>query len=452
MNSLILKTEEAIKDLKVFNKPLVVGVSGGPDSVALVYILKMLNLNIRVAHLNHGLRGEESEDDAKLVKALAKKMNIPYTIEKRFIPNTGSIQQAARNVRYNFFAEVCKENNTDTVFLAQHADDQLETVLMNFFRGASITGLSGIKRVSRYRGLTLIRPFLRCTKKEILTFLKENNIDYRIDSSNLKEKYLRNKFRLNIIPFLEENLGHGFKETILRNVDVFSMEEDYLNQEAQTVLSKVLKEKDKHNYNQYDIVMDVSLKNYHKAIIARVIKLVVSELYQVRDFTSQNIFDIVELCLSDKPKSINLPNGAIFAKWDNNLAFYTEKNFQNSTETVKIVLNEGIIFGNKELIISESKNKQPTHEFSADQLKFPLFIRSRKEGDRIKISVGATKKLKSFFIDEKIPRHQRDNIPILTDANDNIVSVVGYRVSPQHYIREDTRKKLYLYVKELGGR
>lgn len=447
MNQLILKVQEEIDELHLSKKLLVVGVSGGPDSVALVTILKFLGLNIHIAHLNHDLRGEESEKDANFVKEIAKKLSIPYTIEKRTIPSTGSLQEEARKVRYDFLKEVCQEKGTDVVILGQHGDDQLETVLMNFFRGASLTGLAGIKKVSKYNGLTLVRPLLKSTKKEILDFLADNGFKYRIDSSNKKDKYLRNRYRLKIIPFLEENLGYNFKETILTNSEIINLEDDYLKEEANLILNNLLSKKE--NHPQYDIVLDSSLNKHHKAMIARVIRMAIARNYNIREFTSRNILDIVEACLVDKPMRINLPCGVIFTKWSNNLAFYREKNFQISKETVKIDLNEVIVFGNKELVILKSKKGPPTHEFSGDNLKFPLIIRSRKEGDRISISTGGTKKLKDLFIDAKTPRHERDFVPILTDSNDNLVSVVGYRVNPEHYIKETTLKKLYLYVNGL---
>lgn len=446
MNQLILKVQEEIEELDLYKRLCVVGVSGGPDSVALLSILKILGLNIHIAHLNHDLRGGESEGDALLVKEIAKNLSIPYTIEKRTIPTTGSLQEEARKVRYDFLKEVCQEKGTDVVILGQHSDDQLETILMNFFRGAGLTGLTGIKKTSKYNGLTLVRPLLKCTKKEILDFLGDSGIEFRMDSSNRKEKYLRNRYRLKIIPFLEENLGHNFREAILANSEILNLEDDYLAGEAKLILHKVLKKKD---YPHYDIVLDSSLKEYHRAMIARVIRIAISDNYNIREFASRNILDIVEACLLNKPMRVNLPGGVIFAKWSNNLAFYREKNFQISKETVKIELNEVIAFGNKEMVILKSKEGIPVHEFSGDNLEFPLTIRSRKEGDRISIPTGGKKKLKDFFIDAKIPRHERDFVPILTDSNDNIVSVIGYRVSPEYYVRKNTSKKLYLYVNRL---
>ncbi|SES98695.1 tRNA lysidine(34) synthetase TilS [Anaerobranca gottschalkii] len=432
---------------------LVVAVSGGPDSVALLHILAQLGYKLHVAHLNHGLRGKESEEDAEFVKSIAQNLILPYTIEKRSIPQQGSIQQQARKIRYQFFKEVCQSQGSDILVLAQHCDDQLETVLMNFFRGAGLAGLTGIKSINNYDGITLVRPLLKCSKEEILNYLKENNIKYRIDSSNLKEKYLRNKFRLKIIPFLEKELGSGFKRTILGNVEILNLDEDYLNQQTEQVLSAVIKKRDK--YSQYDIILDAKLGTYHKAIIARVIRRIISDLYDLRNFSSQNILDIIDVCASPVPKTIHLPNKILFTKWSNNLAFFREENVKFKGDEITVYPEQPVIYGNKRIIIKEELDEdlgKANHIISGDNLSFPLVIRGRKNGDRIRLSQsGGRKKIKDFFIDLKIPKQERDNIPILTDSEDNVIAILGYRVSYNYYIKKDTCKKLYVYINENGG-
>lgn len=450
MKALIKQVKEDLEDLNLENKTLVVAVSGGPDSVALVHILSKLGLDLHIAHLNHGLRGEESDQDAKHVEDIAQSLLLPYTIEKRAIPQTGSLQQEARRIRYGFFKDICEKHSTDTVVLAQHGDDQLETVFMNFFRGAGLTGLSGIKRISRYHGLTLIRPLLKVRKEEILSYLKENQINYRIDSSNLKEKYLRNRFRLKILPWLENQLGPGFKEAILSNVEVLQQEEDFLVKEAQKVLNNL--QKVEKGYDIYDIVIDSALGNYHRAIIARVIRNIIVNNYDIREFTSSHILDIIEVCTSEKPKTISLPNDIFFTRWSSNLAFYRGEKMPVRIDSIKIPVNYPVVVGDKTIMVREEKNNSPTHTINGDKLKLPLAIRSRKEGDRFKISqTGGTKKLKDYFIDLKIPKEQRGNVPILVDSDDNIICIIGYRVSADYYVNNDTCYKLYLYIHGNGG-
>jgi tRNA(Ile)-lysidine synthase len=450
---LVNLVKDEMAKLNINDQTLVVAVSGGPDSVALLHILAQLGYKLHVAHLNHGLRGEESEKDAEFVQSIAQNLILPYTIEKRSIPQEGSIQQQARKVRYQFLKEICQNLGSDLVVLAQHGDDQLETVLMNFFRGAGLTGLTGIKSINNYEGITLIRPLLKSSKQEILNYLKENNIEYRIDSSNKKEKYLRNKFRLKIIPFLEKELGSGFKRAILGNIPVLSLDEDYLNQQTEQALASVVKEKNK--YSQYDIILDAKLGTYHKAIIARVLRRVISDLYDIRNFSSQNILDIIDVCTSSVPKTIHLPNKVLFTKWSNNLAFFREEKIKFKGDEIKVYLEQPVIFGNKRIEIKEQLDEnlgQAKHIISGDNLSFPLIIRRRKTGDRIRLSEsGGRKKLKDFFIDLKIPKQERDNIPILTDVEDNIVAILGYRVNYSYYVNKDTCKKLYVYINENGG-
>lgn len=440
-------------NLNIEAKTLVIAVSGGPDSVALLHILKKLGYDLHVAHLNHGLRGEEADKDAEFVQTIAQMLNLPYTIEKRVIPQGGSLQQQARKVRYQFLKEVCQKQGTDIVVLAQHSDDQIETVLMNFFRGAGLTGLTGIKKVTTYEGLILVRPLLKYSKEQILKFLQDNYLEYRIDSSNLKEKYLRNKIRLKIIPFLVQEFGEGFKRAILGNVDILSLEDDYLSIEGKKVLADVVKEKDQ--YPHYDIVLDAKLGTYHKAIIARVIRMVITKLYDIRNFSSQNFLDIIEVCTSPNPKTINLPDKVFFTRWKDNLAFYRENKMKFKGDNVEVFLGQPVVFGFKKIIIKDRLDPElgePAHTISGENLDFPLKIRSRKDGDRIKLSnIGGRKKVKDYFIDLKIPKQERDNIPILTDGKDNIIAILGYRVSSDYYVKKDTSKKLYLYINENGG-
>ncbi len=424
---------------------LLVGVSGGPDSIALTYLLKKLGVDIHIVHLNHCLRNEESDADEEFVRNIAQSLRIPYTIEKRVVKKEGSLQQSARKVRYDFFLEVYEKVNAKAIVLAQHKDDQVETILMNFFRGAGLTGLSGIKELSVIRGMKILRPLLKLGKGEILDYLQQNSIQYRIDSSNVKDKYQRNKFRLNIIPFLEGELGNGFKDSILNNMEVFKSEEEYFIEESKTILARLDRSQD---HPQYDIVIDTELGSYHKAIISWVIRLALAEKYNLRNFTSKHIMDIVNACKANKATSIDLPHNIVFRRWGNNLAFkIKELKVKTIPGRVEVPLDTMTSTFNDKIIISSKYIEGFKHMINGDNLEFPLYIRSRKKGDTIKLSPkGGTKKLKDLMIDLKIDKDQRDSIPLLVDKNDNIVCIIGYRVSGDYYVNSNTNEKLYIYI------
>ena len=442
--------EEHIKDIinkyGLNTKKLIIAVSGGPDSVALLNLLKKQGLDLHVAHLNHGLRDAESDKDAEFVKNIAESLGLPYTIEKREVPEKGSLQQQAREVRYNFFKDVAKDKQTNIVVLAQHKDDQLETVLMNFFRGAGLRGLTGIKEFSSFDELDLFRPLLAYTKEEILQYLKDNNLKYRTDSSNTKEKYSRNKFRLKVIPFLEKELGQGFKNAVINNTKVYKVEEEFFIQEAHRILSVTDKTID---YPGYELVLDTKLANYHQALIGWVLRVAISKskVYNLRELSSKHYQLIIDAILTNKATTLQLPNGINFVRWDNNLGFYSSKDSQHLDIVLNIELNKPIKFLNNTILLTDQYMGKPAHIINLDNAVLPLSIRKRKSGDTIQLSSnGGTKKIKDIFIDTKVAKHSRDQIPLLVDAKDAIIAILGYRVNGHYYIGEETKEKYYIYI------
>ncbi|QNO14859.1 tRNA lysidine(34) synthetase TilS [Alkalicella caledoniensis] len=436
-------------------KKVVVAVSGGPDSIALLYILKNMGLCIHVAHLNHDLRGEESEKDAQFVKYIAKSLGLPYTIEKRQVLQGGSLQNQARKTRYNFLRDVCDKESTNIVALAQHKDDQLETILMNFFRGAGLTGLSGIKEMVNQKGLILLRPLLDFTKKDIMQFLDENSIKYRVDSSNKKDKYSRNKFRLNIIPFLEKELGDGFKSAVINNSKIHKLEEEYFTQEATRVLSLVDKTKE---HQGYKLVLDTSLSEYHPALIGWVLRIafVKNDLYDLRELSSSHYQVLIDSIVTNKATTLQLPNGIKFARWGSNLGFFIKVQEGNKTlennKNIGVEINKITVHGDEKILITKDLVGNPNHVVDLSNAHMPLTIRKREDGDIIKLSPnGGTKKVKDIFIDKKIAKHNRDEIPLLVDAKNNIIAILGHRVSGPYYIKEGKGHKYYIYINRNGG-
>lgn len=220
-------------------KKLIVAVSGGADSVALLHLLIEAGYrNLVVAHFNHRLRGKASETDATFVEKLAKNLDLPIEIgaadvRKLATSRKSSVETAAREARYGFLAETARKHRTRAVVLAHHADDQIETCLFNFLRGSGIAGLSGMKpstkRVVDGVELELLRPLLAMPKADLLAYLKERKIRFREDATNAVPEASRNKLRLKVLPLIEKLLGPSFKGSIVRNANLLADEEDLLS-------------------------------------------------------------------------------------------------------------------------------------------------------------------------------------------------------------------------------
>jgi tRNA(Ile)-lysidine synthase len=220
-------------------KKLIVAISGGADSVALLHLLlEAGHSNLIIAHFNHRLRGKASEADATFVRKLADQLNLPCEVDsteirKLALDRKCSLETAAREARYEFLASVARKHRRRSLFLAHHADDQLETCFFNFLRGSGIAGLSGMKPLSRRSiggfEIELHRPLLGITKNELLDYLKMRKIRFREDATNAIPNASRNKLRLKVLPLIEELFGSAFKATIVRNARIFSDEDELLS-------------------------------------------------------------------------------------------------------------------------------------------------------------------------------------------------------------------------------
>jgi len=225
------------------NKNIIIGVSGGPDSVCLLYLFNNLkkdwNLKLSVCHINYGLRGADSDKDEKIVCQICQEKKIKCYIlncRDRF-KNINKNENSLRDIRYNFFKEIKEKINADYIAVAHNIDDQAETILMKFIRGASLRGLGGMNFLSGF----IIRPLLGFNRREILEFLEKNKINYRIDKTNLEENYLRNKIRNNLIPLLEKEYNPNFKNTIVRNSEILRNANIFIQEYSNLILKNISK-------------------------------------------------------------------------------------------------------------------------------------------------------------------------------------------------------------------
>ncbi|RKD33883.1 tRNA lysidine(34) synthetase TilS [Thermohalobacter berrensis] len=457
------KVINTIKKYKLIEKGdnVLVGVSGGPDSMALLYILyeirDYINFNLYVAHVNHGVRGKEADRDEEFVKKVCSKLDIPFyskkvDMEEFAKKNRLSQEEAGRKIRYSFFREIIKKLGKGKIAVAHNKNDQAETLLMRFIRGTGIDGLKGMDYING----DIIRPLLDVERKEIESFLENSGIKARIDKTNLKPIYKRNKIRLELIPYIRENFNENIINTLFRTSTIMKVESDFLENYSKKIQNEVLKNKGK---NEVSIDRDKFLEQ-HIAIKNRILRNCIENIKgNLKGIEEKHISDMITLIKEGSTgKRIDLPNNLIIRISYDTIIIEKKKKSNKKKELYYTVKINGITevedFGfeistkvlHKDDFKMESKNKFIKY-FDYDKIKDNLYIRNRKPGDIFKpLGMRGRKKLKDFFIDEKIPREKRDLIPLLVDK-ENILWVIGYRISEQYKITNKTKRILVVEYK-----
>lgn len=418
MNTKNILTE--LNNLK--DEYLVIGVSSGPDSMALLHMLQNTsNKKIVCAHVNHNVRKESNNEEAYL-KDYCKKYNITFEsmiIEKYTSTN---FENEARNKRYAFYEEILKKYHSHTLLLAHHGIDLMETVLMKIIRGSNLEGYAGIKAYSKQKDYTIIRPLLSMTKEDILNYNKENNIKYYLDDTNNDIKYTRNRIRKNIIPLLqqEDELIH------LKFLNYSNTLQEYYNY-VEDITTNLIKDKYQNN------IIDINLFNQeHPFIKKNIIFYMLSKIYndKANIIKDKHIYNILKLIDNEKPNiSINLPQDVIARKEYNYI--YVEKK-KDKIKPYKILLKDINKIDNITIkkIDSTNLNDNNICKLCSKNIKLPLYIRNRKNGDYIEtLGLNGKKKIKDIFIKEKIPIEVRDNYPLLVDSNDIILWIPNIKKS-----------------------
>ena len=439
---------------------VLVAVSGGADSLALLYGLHALqtplNCQLHVVHLDHGLR-HDSPTDAEFVREHAVRLELPFTgrsVELLHLTKQWklSVEAAGRRARYEFYESVCAQVGATKVALGHHQDDIAETVLMNLLRG---TGSSGLKGIVPIRDGKFIRPLVAFTRQEIESFLKSINLVPQEDSTNIDKRYLRNRIRHELIPLLEQNYNPNIGTGLSRTAEILGAESEYLD----TIAREAFDTCRLPSSQPTCIMLDrEKLLPYHIALQRRVLRHSVSEIFgQIDDFYFEHYQAILGLINGDKPNTVlTLPNGFQFRRAYQQLIF--EKT-QVETEDFAYPLNVPgktyIPTLNTE--ITAHLSDMPPRDFSSlpdgtfeamfdySEIQFPLIVRNRRQGDRFQPhGMQGTKKIKDFLIDVKVPRCERDRIPILA-CGDEIVWVIGFTTNERFKIQPQTQRCLHLH-------
>ncbi|QSZ27222.1 tRNA lysidine(34) synthetase TilS [Aceticella autotrophica] len=441
------------------NDTIVVGVSGGPDSICLLNILYELKdiykIKLYVVHINHMLRGKEAEKDAEFVENMCRGMDIPFflfktDVKKYAVEMKYSEEQAGREKRYNAFNEILKKVNADKIAVAHNKNDAAETVLLNILRGTGTTGLAGIKPVNG----NIIRPLIEISRKQIEDYLREKGLKFVVDRTNYEDKYNRNKVRLRLIPFIEDTFGVDIVENLYRTSRIIMEDNEYLDLHSEKVFDEIAI----HCDEEIRLRIDGLIKQ-HDAVKKRLLRIAYKKLKGDFDGLEYiHIEDILSLLRKQTSARIDLPFGIEVIKSYNNLIFRKHKEDKKNEYCVKLKIpgnTEVSDIGVFKTYIIDTKDIKKIDMgkfckmFDFDKINGSINIRQRKTGDIIHpLNMKGTKKLKEFFIDEKVPKEMRDNVPILAIGN-VVLWVVGYRMSDTYKIDDDTKKILVIkYIKK----
>ena len=453
------------------NESLVAGVSGGPDSVCLIHILaslsETLGIKLHIAHLNHLLRGAESDADADYVSSLAHELGLPATIERREVKAYQkkyrlSLEEAAREVRYAFFSEVAYSMGADMVAVGHTADDQIETILMHLVRGTGLAGLRGMQPLSALRSpggneIELIRPLLEVRRAETEAYCAAQGLSPRSDSSNLLPNQLRNKIRSQLIPLLRE-YNPDIDKALLRMASAADSDLAYIEKETSRVWGKVARE-------QPDgIAIDrEGFFKLHPALRRHLIRSVLQHLLgDLQDIESVHIESLLNALAKPAGKKLSLARG---------LAFHGDYDYglitTNKTLPCPFPALEGEhrlkIPGETELcgwrVRSSILNRRPKKGsekelkacFDLDVVGKELTVRGRRRGDRFQpLGMESPKKLQDFMVDAKISRSRRDHVPLVCSPQ-HIIWAVGWRIDHRARVTPSTKRVLCLEFERVKG-
>ena len=470
---------------------VVVAVSGGPDSLALLYSLSTLSssqaFKLHGAHLNHALRGDDSDNDAQYVHGIFHDLGISHTVAKenvatfKKLQGISSTEEAARSVRYNFLARVAYNSKAELIAIGHTSDDQVETVLMHFLRGSGVNGLGGMKE-SVERNLygiqsTIFRPLLSISRTDTESYCQSLGIKPRYDKTNLSTDPTRNRIRLELIPQLRR-YNPAIKKSILRLSRLAAMDSTYIESEVSAVLPSIGVYVDKNHAFTVDKKafrdLPMALKGH---VVRRIILLIRNNL---KGLDQGHIDVIVKMLTGPAGKTLDLPSGMIVAVGYNTttIGFHNPTNcplpelkgehkiavpgetkigswiirstFTSKTESEKISDNfiddDSNIEDSLDNIIldSQSSNTRYNAIFDSASIGPVIHVRTRRDGDRFQpLGMINAKKLQDFMVDSKIPRAWRDRVPLVISPK-GIAWVVGWRPSNWARAKDNNRDNLML--------
>lgn len=475
------------KELISENELVLVAVSGGADSLALLHVLyrlredKRLPFALYIGHLNHGLRGSGARADAAFVRKEAQRLGVPCSVgaaDARAFSRKHrlSLEDGARRLRYYYLLQLARRIGATRVAVGHHRDDQVETLLMNIIRGTGLDGLAGMKpKRILDQGITLIRPLLEVKREEIELFCRQMNITPQHDETNLETGFLRNRIRLQLLPRLEKEFNPGVRSALQRLARLMAVDRDFLEKESLKALQRLLVEESEH----YLVLDGRALGREHEALQGRVLRQGVQRLlgFVPRNMGQYHVRTILKLMQEGTPHAmLYLPGGLRASRSYDNLILYQRRQpFISPFQPVKLTIPG-------ELHLPGTELKLKTVLTSPQQLKWPpdglkeafldydrvlllaagedqnkqtvfqerpvLTVRNRLPGDRFSpLGAPGSRKLKKYLIDQKVPAEAREGLPLVL-AGEEIIWVAGRQISQRCRVTPETRQVLVLRLEK----
>lgn len=441
------KTIKKYKMLRLKDR-VIVGVSGGPDSICLFHILNILKAEYRLKlyafHLNHKLRGKESDGDEKFVKQFCQSRKIPgrfkrFAVREYAKKKKLSLEQAAREIRYKLLEQERKRLRCNKIALGHNANDNTETIIINLTRGTGLTGLCGIPPI-RDR---IFRPLLETERKAIVNYLKSNQIAYRIDSSNIDWKIPRNFIRIKVLPQLQK-LNPNLIETTTKTATILSGEENYLKDLTKEIFKRIVIRKSKEGISLDNTI----LLSYTLALRRRFLKFLMPALGY------DKIEKILEMSENKTVGTLSLTKNLVANK-EYDRIFLGKRVKKTISRNISVPIGKSLAVSDMGIEI-QTKLKQPTNLdlatkdsdteiFDYDKLSPPFYLRYRQPGDRFTPFGGSEKKLKEVLIDDKIPERVRSSLPLFCDR-EGILWILGSRRAERARIKPETKKFLTVRI------
>ncbi|NLG87276.1 MAG: tRNA lysidine(34) synthetase TilS [Firmicutes bacterium] len=444
---------------------VIVAVSGGADSTAMLLALKELSteydLHLYVAHLNHLMRGEQAEADANWVKELAVRLDVPFFRRDTDVPalirDEGlTVEQAGRVARYRFYEDLARELKVNKVAVGQTQDDQAETVLLSLLRGSGLSGIAGIRPLRSAPYGWVIRPLLEVTRRETEAYTASFGLVPRHDPYNVDLAYLRNRIRYQLLPWLKDQANPNIKEVLAQSAAIWQQEDDYLAAMTDQVYQQVAElagsevRVDTAQLNR----LPVALK---RRLLRRAFAAVAGD---DRNLSFEHTEALLGLAVASVGKELHLPQQVQARRTYHHLVFTVGSCHEEEVpEFCYPLVVPGVTFiPELGLEVAASVDQPPVDSLSSslvaagffdyNEAGCNLYVRNRRQGDRFyPQGAGGSRKLSDFLIDRKIPRQQRDQVLIITNGAGDIIWVAGLRVDARFIVTGKTKRKLFVHVR-----
>ena len=405
---------------------VVIGLSGGPDSMCLLDILLNIDKDITIicAHINHNIR-KESEKEYEFVKEYCKKKKVIFksTVFEKKSNSSNYNEQELREMRYKYFEEIIKQHNADYLITAHHGDDLIETILMRLTRGSNLKGYCGFQIETQKKDYKIIKPLIYATKDDIENYNKENNIPFVIDKTNKEDNYTRNRYRHNVLPFLKsEN----------KNVHLKYLKFSKELSKYYTYVDNIIKNEIEKRYNKNVLNID-KFNELDELFQIKIIEYILDKNYEDNLYlvSEKHVNLILDIIYNQKPNiEINLPDNLKVSKSYNKLKI---TRISSKKESYKIKIEDDMELPNGHKIKYLSSTDKTTNNYiklNSKEISLPLYVRTRKDGDKMIIkNMEFPKKLKDIFIDCKLSKEEREEQPVVVDSNDKILWLPGLKKS-----------------------